>query len=127
IKIPGNFEKVYAFADYNMIYTVFRNLMTNALKFTDTGGAVSISTHEINGRLSISISDTGIGMSKEEQRKLFSLENFHSTDGTSGEVGTGLGFIVCREFILIHGGDIEIKSEKGKGSTFTFTLPLPGK
>jgi PAS domain S-box-containing protein len=124
ISIPDNNENIYAFADYNMVFTVIRNLMNNALKFTKEGDTVSISANPVKGRLKISISDTGIGMTKEEKKNLFNLDELQSTDGTSGEPGTGLGLIVCREFILIHGGDIEVKSEKGKGSTFSFSLPL---
>ncbi len=124
LKYPENFNKVYAFADYNMVYTVIRNLTSNALKFTEAGEEVSISTRKKDNRIEVSISDTGVGMTKEEQDKLFRLDEFHTTTGTSGEAGTGLGLIVCREFILKHGGDIEVESEKGKGSTFKFTLPL---
>ncbi len=123
LKFPENFNKVYAFGDYNMVYTIIRNLTSNALKFTKPGDEVSISTQKKGNRLEVSIMDTGVGMTEEEQAKLFRLDEFHTTTGTSGEVGTGLGLIVCREFILKHGGDIKVKSEKGKGSVFRFTLP----
>ena len=124
LKYPDNFSEVYAFADYNMVYTVIRNLTSNALKFTESGDEVTISTRKKNNRIEVSISDTGVGMTQEEQDKLFRLDEFHTTTGTSGEAGTGLGLIVCREFILKHGGDIKVESEKGQGSTFKFTLPL---
>jgi PAS domain S-box-containing protein len=124
LQTPEDFKEVYAYADYNMVYTVFRNLINNALKFTESGGKVSVDTSIIKDRIEIVISDTGIGMTEEEKSKLFKLDEFHTTTGTSGEAGTGLGLIVCREFILIHGGDIEIESQKGKGSSFKFTLPL---
>ena len=124
LKYPENFKDQYAFADYNMVYTVIRNLMSNALKFTREGDEVSISTKKKGDRIEVSISDTGVGMTKEEQEKLFRLDEFHTTTGTSGEAGTGLGLIVCREFILKHGGDITVESKKDKGSTFKFTLPL---
>lgn len=123
LKHPENFSEVYAFADYNMVYTVIRNLTSNALKFTEPGDEVIIYTREKGDRIEVSISDTGLGMSKEEQAKLFRLDEFHTTPGTSGEAGTGLGLIVCRDFILKHGGDIAVESKKGKGSTFKFTLP----
>ncbi len=124
LRLPDDFKEVYAYADYNMVYTVIRNLVNNALKFTESGGTVSIESKEKNGRLELGIKDTGIGMTEEEKNKLFRLDEFHTTTGTSGETGTGLGLIVCREFINIHGGDISIDSEKGKGSTFRFSLPL---
>ncbi len=125
LEYPDNFDKVYAYADYNMVYTVIRNLISNALKFTKSGDKVGISFSTTKEkRIRVSISDTGIGMTREEQKKLFRLDEFHSTTGTSGEAGTGLGLIVCREFIIKHGGDLEVKSEKGKGSTFSFSLPL---
>lgn len=120
--LADDFEKVLAYADYNMIFTVLRNLMSNALKFTESGGTVKISGSESGDKVKISVSDTGVGMSAEDRDKLFRLDEFHTTSGTEGEAGTGLGLIVCREFILIHGGDIEVESEKGKGSTFSFTL-----
>jgi PAS domain S-box-containing protein len=124
LELPDDFKDLLVYADYNMIYTVIRNLVSNALKFTESGDIVSVSKGQKNGRMEISISDTGVGMSEEEKNKLFRLDEFHTTTGTSGEAGTGLGLIVCREFIIKHGGDIEIESEKGKGSTFRFTLPV---
>jgi len=126
LELPSNFKEIYAFADYNMIYTVIRNLVSNALKFTESGGKVSIRTENMEKRLNVIIEDTGIGMSREDKNNLFRLDEFHTTTGTSGETGTGLGLIVCREFILIHGGDIHVESEEGKGSSFSFTLPLKG-
>lgn len=117
-------RNLFAFADYNMVNTIFRNLMSNALKFTPAGGMVTISSEQKDGRVYLSVTDTGIGMSDEEISKLFKLDEFHTTTGTSGESGTGLGLIVCREFVLKHGGDIDVKSTPGQGSSFTFSLPL---
>lgn len=122
--LSEDFKEVFAYADYNMVFTIFRNLVNNALKFTEKSGEISVSTRTRNNRLEISVTDTGIGMTDEEKEKLFHLDKFHTKAGTSGEAGTGLGLIVCREFALIHGSDIRIESEEGRGSTFFFSLPL---
>jgi PAS domain S-box-containing protein len=122
--LPDNFKNVFAYVDNNMIRTVILNLVSNALKFTGPGGTVSISFAEGMEQLKISVSDTGVGMTEDQKQRLFNLKEFHSSSGTSGESGTGLGLIVCREFIRKHGGDITVESEKGKGSTFRFWLPM---
>lgn len=111
-------------ADGNMVGSILRNLTTNAVKYTPKGGSISLSAKSITGnRVEISISDTGIGMSKELMDKLFHLDEHSSRKGTDGEPSTGLGLIICKDFINKHGGDIGVESEVGKGSTFTFTMP----
>ena len=122
LKEDLNGRKVYA--DQNMIFTVIRNLVSNAIKFSNPGGEVIISIHESNGLLEFSVTDTGVGMSVEQKNKLFQLDQLQSAAGTSGETGTGLGLIVCHEFIKIHEGEIKVNSEAGKGSTFSFYLPF---
>ncbi len=119
-------ERKVAYADYNMVNTILRNLISNAIKFTPEGGVVSLGVHENESRIIIKVSDTGIGMSDEDQKKLFKLDEFHSTTGTVGEAGTGLGLIVCREFIRKHGGELLVTSKQQEGSTFTFDLPKAG-
>jgi len=114
-------HKVYA--DKNMISTVIRNLVSNAIKFTDNGN-VTIFSELKEDYLIISITDTGIGMEKEAINKLFKIEDVISTKGTSGEKGTGLGLILCKEFAEKNGGKIWVESEVGKGSKFSFTLPI---
>ena len=121
---PEGEEEIKAYADYNMVNTIIRNLVNNALKFTDENGKISIRTEIKNKRQFISVVDTGIGMTEEVSSKLFKLDDFQTRQGTEGETGTGLGLIVCREFVLLHGGDFDISSEPGKGSTFTFSLPM---
>ena len=106
-----------------MIELVIRNLLSNAIKFTPSGGKISISAKDDGKFLVLSISDTGVGIDPEDLHRLFQFEEFHTTTGTAGEPGTGLGLIICQEFIKKHGGEITIKSELEKGSTFTFTLP----
>jgi signal transduction histidine kinase len=110
-------------ADIQMVRTIFRNLIGNAIKYTNTGGEISISASERKKFVEIVVKDNGIGISPEVQRVLFKSNVFHSTTGTNNEKGTGLGLILCREFIEMHGGNILIVSEPGKGSEFKFTLP----
>jgi PAS domain S-box-containing protein len=115
--------KTMVYADKNMINTVIRNLISNAVKFTGNGGEVIIGADVKDKMVELRISDTGVGMSKESLGKLFRIDMYHSTTGTSGETGTGLGLVICKEFIEKHGGKIKVESEERKGSTFSFTLP----
>jgi PAS domain S-box-containing protein len=113
-----------AFADKNMINLVIRNLISNAIKFTDEQGTISVKCIEKNkNEVAVSISDTGIGISKDNIDKLFRIDEYFSTSGTAGEGGTGLGLIICREFVEKNKGHITIESEPEVGTTFTFTLP----
>jgi signal transduction histidine kinase len=119
------------YSDENLVTTTIRNLVSNAIKFTKTHGNIKIKAKEIeqpDGKkkmVQVKISDTGIGISPEKIKKLFKLGEKHiSSQGTSGEVGTGLGLILCKEFIEKSGGKISVESEVDKGTTFTFTLPV---
>ncbi len=113
-----------AYADLNMINTVIRNLLTNALKYTAKGGTVKISSEAHDGVVKISIKDNGIGIKEEDLGKLFRIDANFSTPGTEDEEGTGLGLILCKEFIQKNNGKIEAKSRLGEGSEFSFTLPV---
>jgi PAS domain S-box-containing protein len=117
-------EKLMSFADANMVNTILRNLLTNALKFTPIGGKITVNASSGKDQINISINDSGIGMDQTAKDKLFKIDEFHNTSGTSGETGTGLGLIICNEFIAKHGGKISVESELGVGSTFSFSLPL---
>ncbi len=117
-------EKIVSHADKNMISTVFRNLISNAIKFTKDGGTVSITSDSVNGFHEFTIEDTGVGIKKEDIEKLFRIDTKVCTTGTAMETGTGLGLILCHEFIVKNGGKIHVESEIGKGSRFTFTLPV---
>jgi two-component system sensor histidine kinase/response regulator len=116
-------ENTTIYADKNMIHTVVRNLLNNAVKFTPIGGKISVTSQDKGKFISVGISDTGIGINPEDIPKLFHLEDFHTTQGTEGEAGTGLGLIICHDFIRRQGGEITVDSEPGKGTTFAFTLP----
>ena len=107
-----------------MTDTIFRNLITNAIKFTPEGGSIKIDATQQGSMALINVSDTGVGMDEETKSKLFRLDVNHSSLGTSQEKGTGLGLILCKEFVEKHNGKIWVESSKGEGTTFSFTLPI---
>lgn len=111
------------FADKDMISTVLRNLLANAIKFTYPGGEINISVEKSNSFLVVSVSDTGVGISEDRLKKIFQIDGNFSTPGTQKEKGTGLGLVLCREFIEKNNGKIWVKSKLEKGSVFYFTLP----
>jgi signal transduction histidine kinase len=111
------------FADRNMLNTILRNLVSNAIKYTPQDGVITISACTSNNELIISIMDTGIGIEAEIIKKLFKIEESVSTKGLNNENGTGLGLLLCKDFVEKHKGKIWVESEVGKGSTFSFTLP----
>lgn len=126
IKIEySNLCQVNVFADEDMVSTIIRNLISNAIKFTERKGSIFISTVDSDSVVNISVKDSGIGMCEETQQKLFQLDTSYSTAGTEKEMGTGLGLILCKEFIEKNGGSIYVESKQGEGSTFHFTLPKP--
>lgn len=110
-------------ADFNMINLVIRNLVSNAIKFTPNDGKVTIHCKELRDGAEIAVVDTGIGISNDNIKKLFRIDEYFSTAGTAGESGTGLGLIICKEFIEKNMGELKIESELNKGTTFKFTLP----
>ncbi len=114
---------ILAYADKDMISLVLRNLVSNAIKFTNPGGQIVISAGINQNELMISVSDTGVGMTADTIKRLFRIEENYSTAGTINELGTGLGLILCKEFVEKHGGKIWAESAAGKGSSFHFTIP----
>lgn len=116
-------EELKVFSDSNLINTVIRNLVNNAIKFTGEGGTITLSVDSNMKNYQVNVSDTGVGMSDLAVDNLFRIDVNTSTLGTKNEKGTGLGLIVCKEFINIIGGEIWATSELGKGSTFSFTIP----
>jgi len=116
-------DKLYAYADMEMISTVVRNLLNNAIKFTPPGKNIIISTEKANQSFHVMVQDEGIGLTEEEIVRLFRIDDKFKRDGTDGEKGTGLGLIICKEFIERNGGNIRVESKPGDGSKFIFTLP----
>jgi len=124
ISISGAPEDfIFVFADYLMLNTVFRNLLSNAIKFTPSGGHVVIKVEEFDDYIEVSITDNGIGIEKVNLNSLFKIDSDNLSFGPIKEKGTGLGLIICREFVEKHGGQIWAESEFGVGSCFKFTLP----
>jgi PAS domain S-box-containing protein len=121
-------EDLTIYADSHMFETVIRNLVSNAIKFTPKSGEISISAEAVQDKtIEIKICDSGIGMSQELLGKLFLLNEKTSRKGTEGEPSTGLGLLLCKEFIEKHNGKIQVESEEGKGSTFSFAVPMNSK
>lgn len=116
-------EGTIAFADSNTINLVIRNLITNAIKFTNEGGHITLFAEDKGTFWNICVQDDGVGMKPEVLKMLFDKTSPYSTRGTANEKGTGLGLILCKEFVEKNGGTISVKSEEGKGSTFSFTVP----
>jgi PAS domain S-box-containing protein len=124
VSIPGALE---IHADNHMFDTIVRNLVSNAIKFTNVGGKISVEAISNNNHfIEMKVSDSGIGMPPELKSKLFLLSEKTSRPGTNGEMSTGLGLLLCKEFIEKHGGRIWVESEVGKGSSFYFTMSGTG-
>ena len=118
-EVPGD---IYVEADYHTLNTVLRNLITNGLKYSYEYGTITVSVRENNERVQVDVSDEGMGISEEDQDKLFRMEQDFSKEGTNKETGTGLGLILCKEFTEKNGGSIWVSSKQDEGSTFSFTL-----
>ncbi|MFZ1290891.1 MAG: PAS domain-containing sensor histidine kinase [Melioribacteraceae bacterium] len=124
ITIKSNVKNsVTVYADADMMRTIISNLITNAIKFSNAGGKVQIDSTDESTNYKIVISDSGIGMDAETLKRLFCIDANHKSIGTSKEEGTGLGLIICKEFVEKNGGHICVESKVGKGSKFSFTIP----
>ncbi|HEX2394853.1 MAG TPA: two-component regulator propeller domain-containing protein, partial [Bacteroidales bacterium] len=121
ISDPG--DRIAVYADKQMLGTMIRNLISNAIKYTNKNGEIKFSSNFNGMETFISVSDNGVGMSSEKSARLFCIDSGGSTPGTNNEKGTGLGLLLTREFVSRHGGEITVSSEAGKGSTFTISLP----
>jgi PAS domain S-box-containing protein len=121
-KLPGN---LIVFVDRSMISSVLRNLISNAIKFTKPDGQIVISAERAKSEVIISIADTGVGIAPKDIAKLFRIDENHTTLGTLNEKGTGLGLILCKEFVERHNGKIWAESEPGNGSRVQFSIPKP--
>jgi len=125
IKLHTSIEKdVFIYADRNMISTVLRNLVSNAIKFTPKGGSISLVVTKVNGFAETSVVDTGVGIDPEVVPQLFRIDSKIKTKGTENEQGTGLGLILCKEFVEKNNGQISAVSELNRGSKFSFTIPI---
>lgn len=123
IKLDGFVDpNLHIFADPQLIKAILRNLIDNAIKFTDSRGTISLRGSDFGHEVEITVKDTGKGMSGETQKNLFK-NPFNSTNGSSNESESHLGLFLCKEFVKVHGGSIKVKSEPGKGSEFKITLP----
>ena len=123
INLVNNIQpNTFAHADLNMVNLVFRNLILNGMKFTDEGGEIKVGAELKNDKLVVSVKDNGVGISPAVQKILFEKTSGYSTRGTHNEKGTGLGLILCKEFVERNGGEIWLESTEGEGSSFYFTL-----
>ena len=111
-----------AYSDADMIHAILRNLVGNAIKFTHQGGRIEISTEKNGGNITLTVKDDGIGISKEELTQIYS-DNYYTTLGTDKELGTGLGLMICRDFIKSIKGDFKVLSAPGEGTCCIITLP----
>lgn len=117
-------QRLPVLADKAMIHTILRNLISNGIKFTRAGGVIVIVAEQAENELIVSVADNGVGMTQETVDKLFRIDTSYTTVGTNRETGTGLGLLLCKEFIDLHEGRIWIESEVEKGSSFSFSIPL---
>jgi signal transduction histidine kinase/ligand-binding sensor domain-containing protein len=122
--LSSEHDEIYAYGDRDMINSVIRNLVTNAVKFTDKDRKVEIQLKAGEKDIEVKIVDEGIGITAEQLEKLFRIDEKFKSTGTAGEKGTGLGLIICKEFVEKNGGVINVQSAPGKGSIFSFTVPM---
>jgi hypothetical protein len=120
-------EDIEADIDENIISTVLRNFLSNAIKFSPQGTTITVKAVDNGDSITVLVSDQGIGMSNEDMAKLFRVECDTKSIGNSPEKGSGLGLILCKELINLHGGEVQVESSPGKGSTFSFTIPKNGE
>lgn len=124
VNINTNIPDLKIIADSDTLKTVVRNLLSNAIKFSKPGGSINIQAQKTDCFVSLTITDFGVGMSNEQISKLFKIEHTLTQVGTANEKGTGLGLILCKEFMELNGGSIKAASEVNKGSTFTIAIPV---
>lgn len=120
-------NSIHCYADPNMVKTIIRNLLSNAIKFTNENGKVYLTAEKEQGnKIKFSVVDNGVGIPADKVDHIFDLTRHYSSEGTNSEKGTGLGLILCKEFVEKNGGEIWVESEEGEGSSFNFTLPEKG-
>lgn len=124
IEITKDYSTEWVFADVAMVNTIVRNLLSNAIKFTPRGGKVTIKVKKDGSMVNISFIDTGVGIAEDKIKMFFKIDKSFSTKGTENEAGTGLGLLMCAEFVAKNNGEIKVESKLNEGSIFTFTLPI---
>ncbi len=117
-------DDLVVFGDRNMLETVFRNLISNSIKFSHINGEIKVLTEVQNKEAVVTIRDNGVGINKDDIKKLFRIDENYKTKGTANEMGSGLGLLLCKEFVEKHGGQVWVESVEGKGSDFKFTVPI---
>ena len=115
-------NSIFIKADKNMLFTIIRNLISNSIKFTNNGGRINLTARILDNSIEFSVTDTGVGIEKENLNKLFKIDDNIRRKGTANEEGSGLGLLLCKEMVEKHSGEIKVKSEVGKGTTFLFTF-----
>jgi signal transduction histidine kinase len=124
IRLTSDISRDYlVYADQDMIDTVLRNLISNAIKYTRMGGKVKVSAKTNTNNIEITVADNGVGIAPNKQTEIFEIDKRTNTSGTENEEGTGLGLIICKDFLARNGGQIWVESSMEKGSKFTFSLP----
>jgi PAS domain S-box-containing protein len=119
--------ETFVYADENMMQSIFNNLVTNAIKFTNRNGQIILSATRVEDMIRFSVKDNGVGMDEKQKSLLFGMNKSFTTPGTTNEKGSGLGMILCKDFIEKHSGEIWVESNSGKGSEFFFTIPAISK
>jgi signal transduction histidine kinase len=119
--------ETFVYADENMMQSIFNNLVTNAIKFTNRNGQIILSSTKMEDMVRFSVKDNGVGMDEKQKSLLFGMNKSFTTPGTTNEKGSGLGMILCKDFIEKHSGEIWVESNSGKGSEFFFTIPVISK
>jgi signal transduction histidine kinase len=125
IRLVNHTGTIEVLADPNMTKLIIRNLVSNAIKFTPVGGSVEVSARTIHGQVEVCVADTGVGIPNEFKERIFEVDINRTTRGTNDEKGTGIGLLLCREFIEKNGGKLWVESEFKEGAKFKFTLPSP--
>lgn len=123
IEIKKDYGSMMVYADIDMVHTVIRNLISNAIKYTPRAGSITVQGLKDENQVKVSVIDTGVGIPATRLPNLFKIDKAFSTKGTEKESGTGLGLILCAEFVAKNNGEIWVESEEGKGSKFTVTFP----
>lgn len=124
IELQNNItDNLVIYADKQMFLTVIRNLISNALKFTEHGGEIRLTAHQQNGQVILAVADTGIGIPQEAIPRLFRIDEKYYQNGTDGEEGTGLGLILCKDLVQLNGGSLAVESTVGQGTTFRVSFP----